>query len=62
MKLDLYSYFSNYSQKILDHLQTLNLKEFQKFLNKLKEIKKKREIRFCFLVMVEVRRWQVMSV
>ena len=43
MKLDLNSYSTDYSKKILDHLQTLNLKEFKKFLKKLKEIKKKKE-------------------
>jgi D-sedoheptulose 7-phosphate isomerase len=49
MKLDLNSYSSSYSQKILDHLQTLNLKEFKKFLNKLKEIKKKKKNKILLL-------------
>ena len=49
MKLDLNSYSLSYSQKILDHLQTLNLKEFKKFLNKLKEIKKKKKNKILLL-------------
>ena len=62
MQSDPKNYSQKYSKKILYHLQTLNLKEFNKFLNKLKEIKKKIKIRYCFLVTVEVRRWQVMLV
>ena len=40
MQSDLKTYSQKIFKKILYHLQTLNLKEFNKFLNKLKEIKK----------------------